>query len=62
MPRPVQFKEAVPAPHRYTRPGGTLQPKLTVGAADDRYEHEADRMAEQVMRMPILPTGEAFVG
>ena len=55
--RPVQFKEAEPAPHRHTRPGGALQPKLMVGAADDPYEHEADRMAAQVMRMPTLPAG-----
>jgi hypothetical protein len=33
--------------------GGTvgLQPKLTVGAADDQYEQEADRIARQVMGM-----------
>lgn len=29
-----------------------LQPKLVVGAPDDLYEQEADRVAEQVMRMP----------
>jgi hypothetical protein len=29
-----------------------IQYKLTVGAADDAYEQEADRTAEQVMRMP----------
>jgi hypothetical protein len=29
-----------------------LQPKLTVGAADDQYEHEADRVARQVVSMP----------
>jgi len=28
-----------------------LQPKLTVGAADDQYEQEADRVARQVMGM-----------
>lgn len=28
-----------------------LQPKLTVGAADDEYEQEADRVARQVMSM-----------
>lgn len=31
---------------------GVLQAKLTVGAANDAYEQEADRVAEQVMRMP----------
>lgn len=30
----------------------TLQPKLTVGAADDQYEQEADHVARQVMSMP----------
>ncbi len=30
----------------------SLQAKLTVGAANDPAEHEADRIAEQVMRMP----------
>ncbi len=29
-----------------------LQAKLTIGAVDDPYEHEADRVAETVMRMP----------
>jgi len=29
-----------------------IQPKLTVNAAGDIYEQEADRVAEQVMRMP----------
>jgi Domain of unknown function (DUF4157) len=29
-----------------------LQPKLTVGAADDRYEQEADRVARQVLNIP----------
>src|SRR5262249_61497167 len=29
-----------------------LQAKLKVGAVDDPLEHEADRVADQVMRMP----------
>jgi hypothetical protein len=29
-----------------------VQPKLTIGPVDDVYEQEADRVAEQVMRMP----------
>lgn len=29
-----------------------IQPKLTIGQPGDKYEHEADRVAEQVMRMP----------
>jgi hypothetical protein len=37
-----------------TRPAGhaAIQTKLTVGAAHDPYEEEADQVAEQVMRMP----------
>jgi outer membrane protein OmpA-like peptidoglycan-associated protein len=31
---------------------GAIQAKLTVGPADDEYEREADRVADQVMRMP----------
>jgi hypothetical protein len=30
----------------------TIQPKLEIGAADNPFEHEADRVAEQVMRVP----------
>ena len=29
-----------------------IQAKLTVGAPDDAYEREADRVADAVMRMP----------
>src|SRR6185312_2190906 len=32
--------------------GRVLQAKLTVNAPDDIYEQEADRVADQVMRMP----------
>ncbi len=36
---------------------GVVQAKLVVGQADDPLEHEADRIADQVMRMPApLPT------
>jgi outer membrane protein OmpA-like peptidoglycan-associated protein len=31
---------------------GAIQAKLTVGPADDHYEREADRVADEVMRMP----------
>jgi hypothetical protein len=39
--------------------GGTpsvVQPKLTVGAPNDQYEQEADRVADQVMSMPDAAT------
>ena len=29
-----------------------VQTKLTIGRPDDQYEQEADRVADQVMRMP----------
>jgi hypothetical protein len=32
--------------------GPALQTKLTIGAPDDIYEQEADRVADEVMRMP----------
>ena len=35
--------------------GPAVQPKLRIGPADDKYEREADRVAEQVMRMPDEP-------
>jgi hypothetical protein len=39
--------------------GVTLHPKLTVGAADDHYEQEADRVAQQVVSMPAPAFGVA---
>jgi hypothetical protein len=36
----------------HSSPRPAIQFKLTVGAAHDPYEQEADRVAEQVMRMP----------
>lgn len=32
-----------------------VQPKLTVGQAGDQYEHEADRVTEQVMDISTHP-------
>ncbi len=43
------------------RPSGqrpVMQAKLTVNAPGDEYEQEADRMAEQVMRMPAVQREE----
>jgi hypothetical protein len=34
----------------------TLQPSLAISQADDPYEREADRVADQVMRMPATPS------
>lgn len=38
-----------------------IQPKLTIGCPDDKYEREADRVAEKVMRMPA-PESNSVVG
>ena len=40
-----------------TRFAGTIQTKLEVGSVDDPLEREADRVAEQVMRMPDAVAG-----
>ena len=37
---------------RHILRGPTLQPKLTIGQLNDKYEQEADRVADEVMRMP----------
>lgn len=36
---------------------GAIQAKLAVGPADDEYEREADRVADEVMRMPDPASG-----
>lgn len=38
--------------------GPVIQAKLIVNAPGDKYEQEADRVAEQVMRMPTVQPGE----
>src|SRR6185295_3877826 len=38
--------------HRLATSAGPLQAKLTVNTPGDAHEREADRVAEQVMRMP----------
>lgn len=43
---PMWRRLAVSAPPAF------LQAKLSIGAANDRYEREADRVADRVMRMP----------
>jgi hypothetical protein len=41
--------------------GAMLQTKLSIGASDDKYEREADRVADEVMRMPE-PTIQPNIG
>jgi hypothetical protein len=38
--------------------GAPMQPKLAVGAPDDSYEQEADRVADTVMRMADAPVSD----
>src|SRR4051812_24657328 len=43
----------VPATSSYSsKPSFAMQAKLEVGQPNDRYEHEADAVADTVMRMP----------
>src|SRR6266566_9962223 len=45
------------AVQRLLADGGTpIQPKLTIGAADDQLEHEADRVAQDVVTSPAPPS------
>jgi len=44
-------REARPQVHRILR-APKIQPKFTVGPPSDEFEQEADRVADQVMRMP----------
>ncbi len=58
---PPQPKTAQAAPRRaVARPGpAVLQAKLEVGPARDRYEQEADRIAERIMRSPAPEAASA---
>jgi hypothetical protein len=47
---------AIPAHTTTTASQQIIQPKLTVNAPDDQYEQEADKVAETVMRMLVLPS------
>ena len=38
-----------------------IQPKLVVGEVNDPLEHEADRVADQVMRMPETPNSPSLL-
>ncbi|CAG0934634.1 hypothetical protein TFLX_03604 [Thermoflexales bacterium] len=53
-PTPIPFsgKLFTHIPTHSSRPP-MLQPKLTVGAAHDAFEEEADQVAEQITRLPI---------
>jgi hypothetical protein len=51
-----------PSPLNLTSLSSNMQRKLAVGRADDPLEHEADRAADQVMRMPDpQPTSSAAI-
>ncbi len=52
----------------HSKTSAQIQPKLTVNTPGDKYEQEADRVAEQVMRMPepkmqqLVPATERISG
>lgn len=55
MPASAQNIKELPKHDIYTqslRGGNSIQCKLSIGAVDDPLEHEADAMADHVMRMP----------
>src|SRR5678816_1841727 len=37
-----------------------IQPKMNIGRADDRYEREADRIADQILRLSDKRTAPSF--
>ncbi len=47
----VQRKPVCPCDGGCPRCAGIIQPKLTIGQPNDIYEQEADRVADQVMKM-----------
>ncbi len=51
----IQRKPICPCDGGCPRCAGIIQPKLTIGQPNDIYEQEADRVADQVMRMPEDP-------
>ncbi len=48
----LQRKPICPCDGGCPRCAPVIQPKLIVGQPDDKYEQEADRVADQVMQMP----------
>ena len=48
----IQHLSVCPCGGGCPRCAPAIQPKLVVGAPNDKYEQEADRIADQVMRMP----------
>jgi hypothetical protein len=48
----IQLKPICPCDGGCPRCAPVIQPKLIIGRPDDKYEKEADRVADEVMRMP----------
>ena len=48
----IQLKPICPCDGGCPRCAPVIQPKITIGQPNDKYEQEADRVAEQVMKMP----------
>src|ERR1035441_6724552 len=58
--REAQGREHAPqaAPRVPSRSASAIQTKLALNNPGDRFEQEADRAADRVMRMTAAPTGE----
>lgn len=50
----IQLKAICPCDGGCPRCTPVIQPKLIIGQPDDKYEQEADRVADEVIRMPEL--------
>ena len=59
---PCQVSNLLPRVPVAATPSAAIQTKLVVGSVDDPLEHEADRMADRVMRMstPLTSADEAI--
>jgi hypothetical protein len=51
-PPVIQRVSVCPCDGGCPRCAAAIQPKLTIGRRNDKYEQEADRIADEVMRMP----------
>ncbi|MEN8179663.1 MAG: DUF4157 domain-containing protein [Pseudomonadota bacterium] len=56
------FAARQPLAVRQMLQGSRLQPRLTIGEANDRFEREAEQVADRVMRMPTMPLAAAQPG
>ena len=57
---PVQKAPATTPAQKNKKQAAAIQPKLSVNTPDDRYEKEADRTADKVMRSPASGSAPAI--